>query len=66
MDQSRIFLLNGVEHEYEEKDPIYFRSEPNTKRYQLEECKSCCTRFESNKAMMFCQFCSFANCKSCL
>jgi len=33
MDQSKIFILNGFEHEYDEKDPIYFRAEPNTKRY---------------------------------
>jgi hypothetical protein len=66
MDQSRIFLLNGVEHEYEEKDPIYFRSEPTTKNSPLEACKSCNTRFESYKSMNYCQFCSFANCKSCL
>jgi len=25
IDQSRIFILNGEEHEYDEKDPIYFR-----------------------------------------
>lgn len=25
IDQSRIFVLNGVKHEYDQKDPIYYR-----------------------------------------
>jgi len=54
MDQSRIFFLNGLEYEYDEKDPIYFRTEPTNKRQLLKNCKSCSTPFHSNKAMLIC------------
>jgi len=32
LQQSRTFIVNSIEHKYEDNDPIFFMREPNGKR----------------------------------
>jgi hypothetical protein len=66
LQQSRTFLVNGIEFNYKDSDPIFFIREPNQERKQLNNCQSCALKFTDSKQMCYCQFCGFANCKNCL
>lgn len=65
LQQSRTFIVNSIEHKYEDNDPIFFMREPNGKRTQLQQCYTCEEAFKNSKEMNFCQFCGNANCKPC-
>ena len=65
LETNRSFMVKGVKHNYNDKEGIFYMTEPTTERHQSRQCSSCLFEFESSKQMNYCQFCGYANCKNC-